>query len=402
MKKARKKTAVRAVQPRQIATLRARLAIADETLRAIRGGEVDTVSVAGEQGRQVFTLNGAEHAYRVLIESMNEGALTLTADLSILYANESFARLVRYPLEQVIGGSILAFLSAIDRARLRPLMKRSGRVGAKILVELKSSDGASVPVQISLRPLVRQGKDGAALGLVVTDMTEARRNEGRLRALTHRVVQAQETERGRVALELHDNITQLLYAVAFSSQALLGKLSGKNGAVKEEAMKLHGLLVTAAEEVERISRNLRPSILDQLGLAAVLHETTADFTARTSVPVKLTGGPLPARLSAEAELTLYRILQEALKNVEQHARARHVTVGLEQSLDFVEMTIIDDGIGFDSNRHPAARRGVRGLGLLGMNERAAYARGELTVKSGLRAGTEIAVRIPRVLVAPAA
>ena len=402
MKKARKKTAVRAVKPRQIATLRARLAIADETLRAIRGGEVDTVSVAGEQGRQVFTLNGAEHAYRVLIESMNEGALTLTADLSILYANESFARLVRYPLEQVIGGSILAFLSAIDRARLRPLMKRSGRVGAKILVELKSSDGASVPVQISLRPLVRQGKDGAALGLVVTDMTEARRNEGRLRALAHRVVQAQETERGRVALELHDNITQLLYAVAFSSQALLGKLSGKNGAVKEEAMKLHGLLVTAAEEVERISRNLRPSILDQLGLAAVLHETTADFTARTSVPVKLTGGPLPARLSAEAELTLYRILQEALKNVEQHARARHVTVGLEQSVDFVEMTIIDDGIGFDSNRHPAARKGMRGLGLLGMNERAAYARGELTVKSGLRAGTEIAVRIPRVLVAPAA
>ena len=402
MKKARKKTAVRAVKPRQIATLRARLAIADETLRAIRGGEVDTVSVAGEQGRQVFTLHGAEHAYRVLIESMNEGALTLTADLSILYANESFARLVRYPLEQVIGGSILAFLSAIDRARLRPLMKRSGRVGAKILVELKSSDGASVPVQISLRPLVRQGKDGAALGLVVTDMTEARRNEGRLRALTHRVVQAQETERGRVALELHDNITQLLYAVAFSSQALLGKLSGKNGAVKEEAMKLHGLLVTAAEEVERISRNLRPSILDQLGLAAVLHETTADFTARTSVPVKLTGGPLPARLSAEAELTLYRILQEALKNVEQHARARHVTVGLEQSVDFVEMTIIDDGIGFDSNRHPAARKGMRGLGLLGMNERAAYARGELTVKSGLRAGTEIAVRIPRVLVAPAA
>ncbi|MEX2044092.1 MAG: PAS domain-containing protein, partial [Opitutus sp.] len=91
-----------------------RLAEAEETLRAIRSGEVDAVVVSGKQGPQVFTLEGAERAYRVLIESMNEGALTLKADQTILYANECFARMIKCPLEQVTGSSFHRFLSADD------------------------------------------------------------------------------------------------------------------------------------------------------------------------------------------------------------------------------------------------------------------------------------------------
>jgi two-component system, NarL family, sensor kinase len=87
-------------------------------------------------------------------------------------------------------------------------------------VLLNAGDGSQMPVQISIRPLARNGFNRATIGMVVTDMTEARRNEEMLRALTHRVVQVQEAERGRVALELHDNITQLLCAVLFRSQTL--------------------------------------------------------------------------------------------------------------------------------------------------------------------------------------
>ncbi len=89
---------------------------------------MDAVVVAGKQGPQVFTLEGAEHAYRVLIESMNEGALTLTADKTILYANQCFASMVKCPLEQVMGSSFRRFLSAEDRAALRPLLKRAGQI----------------------------------------------------------------------------------------------------------------------------------------------------------------------------------------------------------------------------------------------------------------------------------
>jgi PAS domain S-box-containing protein len=378
----------------QLAELRARLADAEETLRAIRSGEVDAVVVAGKEGPQVFTLQGAEHAYRVLIESMNEGALTLTADKVILYANQCFARMVKCPLEQVIGSSFRRFLSAQDRATLRPLLKRAAQLGSKIQVVLHALDGSQMPAQISIRPLPKNGLNRATIGMVVTDMTEPRRNEEMLRALSHRLVQVQEAERGRVALELHDHITQLLCAILVRSQALANKLSARDGPSKREAMKLREMLGHTAEEVQRISRNLRPSVLDALGLVAVLRDAGTEFAKRTGVSLKLACAHLTARLPADTELTLYRILQEALNNVEKHSRARHVAVHLTQRGAFVQLAIHDDGIGFDPDRHPAKRKGKGGLGLLGMRERATYAGGTLKVKSVRRAGTEIEVRIP--------
>ena len=378
----------------QIRELRTRLADADETLRAVRSGEVDTVTVAGKHGPQVFTLHGAEQAYRKLIESMNEGALMLTEDKTILYANQCFARMVKFPLEQIMGSSFRRFISAEDRARLRPLMHRKSAAGSKLQVLLNVSDDSQLPVQISIRPLVRNELNEATMGMVLTDMTEARRSEELLRALSHRVVQVQETERGRVAVDLHDHITQLLCAILFRCEALVVELSSSGGPSMREAMSLRKMLGETATEVERISRNLRPGVLDELGLDAVLRATSVEFTKRTRVPVKLTCGPLTTRLPAAADLALYRILQEALKNVEKHAKAKHVTVHLTKQTSFVVLTITDDGVGFDPDHRPAKRHKKNSLGLLGMAERATYVGGTLTIKSARRTGTEIQVRIP--------
>ena len=383
-----------AAPSRELAELHVRLADAEETLRAIRSGEVDTVVVAGKQGNQVFTLEGAGHAYRVLIESMNEGALTLTADGVILYANQCFARMVKRPLEQVLGSSFHRLLSAADHAALRLRLKRTAKSGSKIQALLHAGDGSQLPAHISSCPLAKNGAKSATFGIVVTDMTEARRNEEMLRALTHSVVQAQEAERGRVALELHDHITQLLCAILARLAALANKLPAREKASRGEVMKLSEMLGQTVEEVQRIARNLRPSVLDELGLVPALRATCTDFADRTGVAVKLACVQLTARLPADTELTLYRILQEALKNVEKHARARHVTVCLRQQGDFVKLAINDDGIGFDPDNHPARRKGKGGVGLLSMRERATYVGGALKVKSVRRAGTEIEVRIP--------
>lgn len=372
-----------------MAELRSQLAEAAETLRAIRSGEVDSVMVAGKAGAQVFTLAGAEHAYRLLIESMNEGALTLTGDKTILYANQCFARMVKCPLEQVTGSSFRRFLSAADRAQLRPLMKRSAQTGAKIQVTLLTGKGVPLPVQISVQELANEGSKQVIIGMVVTDMTAARRSEVMLRTLTRRVVQAQEAERARVALELHDHITQLLCAVLVRSQTLAEKLSGRDGPAQQEARKLRELLGQTAEEVERISRELRPSVLDELGLAAVLGDTSRSFTERTGVAVNLACAPLTERLPPPTELALYRIFQEALKNVERHARAKLVTVQLTEQAGVVQLTIKDDGVGFDPARHPGQGKGRSGLGLLGMCERAMYVGGSLTVKAARGKGTII-------------
>jgi PAS domain S-box-containing protein len=355
---------------------------------------VDAVVVAGTRGPRVFTLAGAEHAYRVLIESMNEGALALEPNKMILYANQRFAGMVKCPLERVIGGSLRRFLSAEDRAALRPLMKRTDRSGTQIQVTLIATDGSKMPVQISIRPMARNAFTHKTIGVVVTDMTEARRNEELLRALSKRVVQVQEAERGRVGSELHDNITQLVCAVLFRSQTLANSLSPRDGASKKEATALREMLGKIAKEVERISHNLGPNVLGHLGLATALGEVVRQFSVKTGVQAKVALIGLTAPLPADAELALYRILQEALRNVEKHASARHVTVRLSQRSESALLAISDDGIGFEVDSPRKVGKGKRGLGLLGMRERASYVGAVFSIKSARRSGTAIEVLVP--------
>ena len=367
---------------------------AEETLRAIRNGEVDAMVGTGKKHRQVFTLEGAEHAYRLLIESMNEGALTLTTDKMILYANQCFAKMVKRPLEQVIGVSFREFLAVEDRAPLRALLKRAGKGGSKVQLMLHAANGSQIPVLISVRSLAKQGSKIVTVGMVVTDMTEARRTEEMLRGFSRRLVQVQETERERVALDLHGHITQLLCATLVRSQTLANKLAPEDRAARKEAMKLRDMIGQAATAVENISRNLRPSVLDHLGLAAVLRSDSTDFAARTGVILELNCGQLTARLPAEAELAFYRILQEALKNVEHHARARRAKVHLTQRGAFVELEIHDDGVGFDHDRPAAKGKTKRGFGLHSMRERATGVGGTLSVQSAPGQGTTICAQIP--------
>ena len=349
--KTSRKSYSRSIPSLNIVELRLRLEEAEEALDAIRSGEVDAVVVAGKKGDPgVQRLEGADHPYRVLIESMNEGALTVSAGKLILFANECFARMVKCSLEQIIGSSFRRFLSPEDQATLKSHLRGADRFGAKFQAILIASDGTRFPAQISIRPQDNNGFSRTIIGMVVTDMSEARRNEELLRALTHRVVQVQETERQRVGFELHDNITQLLCAVVFRSQSLVDTLSAGGGPSRDNAVKLRDMLGKIAEEVVRISHNLGPSSLDHLGLAAVLHDTKTEFADRTGVSVKLTCLNLTAQLPAAAELALYRILQEALRNVEKHANARHVVVCLSQEGAFVQLAISDDGIGFDPDR----------------------------------------------------
>jgi len=173
----------------------------------------------------------------------------------------------------VIGSSFRQFMSADDRISLKALLKRSTASGSKIEMSLKAGDNSQLPVQISIRPLPRDNSTGAFFGIVVTDITEARRTRELLQALSRRTVEAQETERRRIAIELHDDITQYLCAILFRFQMLMGQLPDRDGALKKEALKLLEMLGRTADDVERISRDLRPAVLEQLGLREVLRVT---------------------------------------------------------------------------------------------------------------------------------
>jgi signal transduction histidine kinase len=237
---------------------------------------------------------------------------------------------------------------------------------------------------------------------LLAEVAERRRAEEQLRALAHRVVQLQEAERGHVALQLHDDITQPLCAILLHSQALADRLSAHDGPSRDEALKLREMVGQAAQEAERLSRSLQPSVLEFLGLAAALRATGTEFTERTGVGVHMACVELPGRLPAAAELALYRILKEALKNVERHARARHVTVDLTKQGGIVCLTVRDDGVGFDPAHHEARTEQAGALGLVGMRERATSVGGTFTVRSGVGSGTTVEVCLsPPTTVAPA-
>ena len=379
---------------RTIIELRARLDEAEETLRAIRSGGVDALVVAGENGPRVYTLEGAEHSYRVLIESMNEGALMLSADATILYANQRFATMLKRPLARVIGRSFPGFLSEADREALGPLLKRRVNSRSAIQVALNAADALRVPAQVSVHRLAGSGPGGAAFSMVVTDLTDALRSASMLRSLSHSLLQTQEVDRRRLAVELHDQATQSLGALLLRLQVLAASLPPRAGGLRREVAEISSMVGSTAEVVEGISRNLRPSVLEILGLVPALRGAIADFAKRTDIRVKVTFVRTAARLSAEAELVFYRVLEESLKNVERHARSGGVTVRFGRRGPALELVIRDDGIGFDTE-HSRPKTGIEEpMGLFGLRERLAYVGGALRVASTPGVGTEIRARIP--------
>lgn len=202
---------------------------AEETLRAIRCGEVDALVTDGENGPQVFTLEGADHAYRGLIESMTEGALTLAADMVVLYANTCFAQMVKSPLEKVMGCSFRRFLSTDDLAALEPLLQRPGESDSKIQVLLNAGDGTCLPVQISIRPLPAAGSKGAAITMVVADMAPARHIEELLR---------NESRRAKAALS--ESEAKLAMAFASMTEAIsIADASGRLTDFNDEFVRYH-------------------------------------------------------------------------------------------------------------------------------------------------------------------
>jgi PAS domain S-box-containing protein len=163
----------------EITVLKARLAEAEETLDAIRSGEVDALAVSGPDGDQIFTLQGAETPYRILVEEMNQGALMLIPDGTILYANTRFAGLSKTPLEQVIGSSWQQFFPPDKHSQLEACLRATEPAGPPEELSLQAADGSFCPVHLSLRSMITSGVAG--FSVIVTDLTERHQSESALR-----------------------------------------------------------------------------------------------------------------------------------------------------------------------------------------------------------------------------
>lgn len=211
--------------------------------------------------------------------------------------------------------------------------------------------------------------------------------QDRLRALASGILQAREDEARRIAHELHDEAGQLLASVHIALDELATQIPERAATFRD----LHHLLDRVEGQLRRLSRELRPSILDDLGLAPALEWLAQGVGERTGLAISVMAPG--TRLPSLVETAIYRVVQEALTNAARHARATRVQVEVQLAGSAVRVVVQDDGQGFDVDA-AQARRGDRGLGLIGMRERVDALGGGLSIVSGRGQGTTLSVVIP--------
>ncbi len=262
---------------------------------------------------------------------------------------------------------------------------------------LKRAEAALQQERAQLEERVRERTaDLSALNEVLqTEIRQRQRAEESNQLVRRRLAEAQETERGRISRELHDRLGQDLTALKLGLQNLRQQ-GPATLAVGEHLSTLEKLAEGLMLDIHRLAWDLRPSVLDDLGLDRALQRHADEWSRNTGVPVDLhTGADLRTnRLPQELETTLYRVAQEALTNVARHTQAKRVSVLLERRAGFVSLIVEDDGPGFDAQGVLAAPAGPGKLGLLGMQERVRLAGGTLTVESAPGAGTTVFARLP--------
>jgi two-component system, NarL family, sensor kinase len=215
------------------------------------------------------------------------------------------------------------------------------------------------------------------------EAAERRRLEEVLHSLPSQILQAQDAERKRIAAELHDGVNQVIGSVKFRLAHLESQLP-KHAPALSEALTL---LDRALAEIRTISENLLPSELEQFGLVAAAESLIYELQQRTEIRVDFQRGPIAKRLPPALELAFYRILQEALSNIEKHSGATRVYVSVSADAKFATLNIRDDGRGFS-----VGKKG-RGFGLINMRERAHALEGVFDIVSQIGDGTEISVHL---------
>jgi PAS domain S-box-containing protein len=393
----------------EIDALRERLQEAEETLRAIRTGEVDALVILGPNGEQIFTLKGADHPYRIIVEEMSEGAVTLSLDGTILYCNHSFAALLKADLAQVIGSSMMSFVTQEEQSAFQRLFANQNH--ARAAMALQTADGTAVPVYISFNRVYVDEND--AVCLVVTDLSEQKRHEAML--LEERLrnqAKIQESDRlaamGMTAAVLAHEIANPLNWISTTLQLMQRELSKSQ---PQDSAGFLGELINIQTEINRLGTllhefrslgrplqlNLRP--LNLSDFVADLDRIMLPELERAGIRFEhdISSG-LPhvnADLEAlkRAFINLFKNSMEAMPSggkltVDAYAEARELIV-----------TITDTGTGIAGGLDifapfASTKEKGTGLGLMVVRQILAAHGGAISYSSNENVGTTFLLRLP--------
>jgi PAS domain S-box-containing protein len=332
----------------------------------------------------------------------------------IVYWNQGAEQLYGWSRKEAVGKYVHTFLQTIfpqpfEEVRKSFLKKgfwngvliHQTRAGRKVYVDSRwtldrDESGKALAYleinnDITERKLAEEALQRARneLESKVTERTrELSEANDKLRALSARLLNAQEEERRNISRELHDDLGQILTAINLDLQRAVKTPNA------EKRLELLRQILTKNDEarsrIREISSLLRPGLLDDIGICEAIESYVSQFVSRTAIPVELSVKCSSSDIPAEATTTIYRIVQEALNNISKYANANKVTITLGIEEEKIQLRILDDGIGFDLSQV----RTEHTLGLIGMRERARLLGGKFTLQASPGAGTFIGVTLP--------
>jgi PAS domain S-box-containing protein len=341
------------------------------------------------------TLRESEKRYRTFFENSMDATCIIGRNGKVLDVNRAALALLGYSRDEMAKRSLEDIAPGEQRREFQRQIEKVGFV-RNFEMRIRRSDGADLDCVLTFD--LRTDDYGNIVGYEgsLRDITEYKRLQRNLRLYVNEVTRAQEDERLRLSLELHDGILQDLLALGLELEQAIRAEKRPDRSRKAQLQHIRDEVKRLAKETRGLSHALRPSVLDQLGLVAAVQTMLRGIEETHGIKTDLQVLGTERRLSGELELAFFRIVQEALNNVKKHSEAQSVRVQIHFSAESVEAVVSDDGKGFESPKQLSDLTSVRRLGLVGMEERARMLGGRVYVESKPNAGTSIMVEMPYV------
>ena len=328
--------------------------------------------------------------FRALFEDAPDGCLVVDEDGLIQGANAEIGRLFGYDRKELIGKDVELLVPDRWREAHEGERRRFQAAGKKRPMGMdldlwgRRKDGSEFPVEVGLSSL--ETARGSYVVATVHDISQRKR----YREFGAGLLQGAEEERQRIARDLHDDTAQRVAALLLRLQ--MARRANDPEEREEMLREMHGEIIRISDGVYRILRGLRPPALEEAGVVAAIRAHVRGVLSDSGLDVALEAEAIDDLLGSDAKLALYRIVQEALSNVVRHAEASRIAIRIWAEDGWVKASVEDDGIGFAVTSSPTEHG--RGMGILGMQERANLVAGRVRIGTEPGAGTRVEIKFP--------